>query len=544
MRVGTQMETLFEAVVQYAQRFTSFATIYTANEKTTIDDFVNMDAGGLFDALEKYKHQQDMVAALTPNIDLGLFRLDIRDMITTLRPSPIRCWSLLTEYVPKLTLKNTQTLTDEIGGSIDKLQQQPNTVDEYVSYMQLLTSVSEGLSVTEASVEEVKELARTLSYFSIKFESKPVQHVSKVLSELKAQIQTSSEQAEGNTMTFVKELDKDIPMLKQRVDDVSSKLDVPMFSDPNAPLESVLDHLSKLETLVVCATDDAARVNRYQEVLKLDQTSFEGVDDLKIKFAMTAKLWRAVKEWGEKTSAWNDTKFMQVEIDTVTKEVQQSYKLCVQSEKAMPGNPAVDKLKLQVSKFRNTLPVVQALRNQALQPRHWERVYELIGSELDIDDPEFTLGSLLGMGVDSYMEEIQDISVRASAEASLEEMLSKVEKVWQGAQLNVSTYKEHKDIFILGSIEDVTQQLEESLVCMSTIAGSRYVAPIRDRVESWQKSLLLFQDTLDEWLQVQRNWMYLESIFNQGDIRKQMPNESAKFVKVDGLFVYVRRSSE
>jgi dynein heavy chain len=43
-------------------------------------------------------------------------------------------------------------------------------------------------------------------------------------------------------------------------------------------------------------------------------------------------------------------------------------------------------------------------------------------------------------------------------------------------------------------------QLEDSLVSIGTIAGSRYVGPIRDEVEQWQKDLMLFQETLDEWL--------------------------------------------
>merc|ERR1719386_338659 len=95
----------------------------------------------------------------------------------------------------------------------------------------------------------------------------------------------------------------------------------------------------------------------------------------------------------------------------------------------------------------------------------------------------------------------------------------------------VNQYKDNA--YILGSVEEITVALEDSLVNISTIAGSRFVGPIRGEVEEWQKNLLLFQETLDEWLQVQRNWMYLESIFGSGDIKKQLPNESAKFMEID-----------
>eukprot|EP00931_Biecheleriopsis_adriatica_P066335 TRINITY_DN4071_c0_g1_i5.p1 TRINITY_DN4071_c0_g1~~TRINITY_DN4071_c0_g1_i5.p1 ORF type:complete len:3484 (+),score=878.42 TRINITY_DN4071_c0_g1_i5:1149-10454(+) len=100
-------------------------------------------------------------------------------------------------------------------------------------------------------------------------------------------------------------------------------------------------------------------------------------------------------------------------------------------------------------------------------------------------------------------------------------------------ELVINPYKDSKDLFILGSTEEITVALEDSLVNISTIAGSRFVGPIRGEVEQWQKDLMLFQETLDEWLNVQRNWMYLESIFSSGDIKKQLPTESDMFAKVD-----------
>ena len=38
--------------------------------------------------------------------------------------------------------------------------------------------------------------------------------------------------------------------------------------------------------------------------------------------------------------------------------------------------------------------------------------------------------------------------------------------------------------------------LDDSVVNISTIAGSRHVGPIKPRVEDWQKQLALFADTL------------------------------------------------
>jgi dynein heavy chain len=46
--------------------------------------------------------------------------------------------------------------------------------------------------------------------------------------------------------------------------------------------------------------------------------------------------------------------------------------------------------------------------------------------------------------------------------------------------------------------------LEDSLVTMSTILASRFVAGVRAEVEKVERQLNTFSDTLDQWVQVSR----------------------------------------
>eukprot|EP01138_Halocafeteria_seosinensis_P006356 gb/GECG01006497.1/.p1 GENE.gb/GECG01006497.1/~~gb/GECG01006497.1/.p1 ORF type:complete len:3153 (+),score=416.35 gb/GECG01006497.1/:1-9459(+) len=119
----------------------------------------------------------------------------------------------------------------------------------------------------------------------------------------------------------------------------------------------------------------------------------------------------------------------------------------------------------------------------------------------------------------------------------------KVTSVWEDLDLPVMPYKNSKDVFILGSVEEITAALDESLVTINTILGSRYAGDIREEVEQWQSKLMQLSETLDEWLNCQKQWMYLETIFAADDIKRQLAEESKRFATVDKSWKSIMRKT-
>jgi dynein heavy chain len=112
---------------------------------------------------------------------------------------------------------------------------------------------------------------------------------------------------------------------------------------------------------------------------------------------------------------------------------------------------------------------------------------------------------------------------------------------WTGIEFVVKPYKDFKDCYILGAVDEITAALEDSMVTMAAIVASRFVAGIHTEVERLEGQLRLFSEVLDEWLECQKNWIYLESIFSAPDIQRQLPHESKAFFTVDKAFRDIMR---
>ncbi len=211
-----------------------------------------------------------------------------------------------------------------------------------------------------------------------------------------------------------------------------------------------------------------------------------------------------------------------------------------------------------LEKLRTKLWIVECLTNEAVlkKPSIWKDIFR--ECELSYIEPnnEMTLMILIDHGISGYREKIEEITKRVEKQWNFEKKLVEMQEKLRSIKLEVNIYFKKAILFtlffkffvffhlkivpykktntyILKSSEDIQHLIEENLNTVLLMKASPYSKTITQKVKDLENKLVLFQDTLENLVQLQKNWLYLEPIFASEDFQKNMMEEKKNFEKRD-----------
>ncbi|VVC32081.1 Dynein heavy chain, domain-2,Dynein heavy chain domain,Dynein heavy chain, domain-1,Dynein heavy chain, P- [Cinara cedri] len=191
-----------------------------------------------------------------------------------------------------------------------------------------------------------------------------------------------------------------------------------------------------------------------------------------------------------------------------------------------------------LKELRHGIPILLQLKNNALKPRHWKEMLDVIGVQFNSDKDILSFGTVLKMRAVKHKHIIQNVLTKAIDEYNIEQKLREINERWNTMRLNIEKYSniilqvEHK----LCGVHDVLQILEDDQITMHKMMNSHSVEPFLIEVETWQKNLSIVNEVLNKWWFVQQKWFHLAQIFGRNDFSYILPKKIKKLNELNTFY--------
>ncbi|XP_023571555.1 dynein heavy chain 12, axonemal isoform X4 [Octodon degus] len=304
-------------------------------------------------------------------------------------------------------------------------------------------------------------------------------------------------------------------------------------------------------------------INKEEELFKWELTKYPELDNLKNNIEPYHKFFNLVLKWQRAEKRWMDGGFldlngesMEADVDEFSREIfktlkffQMKHKKELQEkrkalrkrsvteerpEEEPKENPTIimcATIMEQIKVFKECIPTVSILCNPGMRARHWKQMSEIVGYDLTPDSGT-TLRKVLKLNLAPYLDKFEVISAGASKEFSLEKAMHAMIGTWDAISFHISLYRD-TGVYILSAVDEIQAILDDQIIKTQTMRGSPFIKPFEKEIKAWEDRLIRIQETIDEWLKVQAQWLYLEPIFCSEDIMQQMPEEGRQFHTVD-----------
>ncbi|XP_031754732.1 dynein heavy chain 3, axonemal [Xenopus tropicalis] len=334
----------------------------------------------------------------------------------------------------------------------------------------------------------------------------------------------------------------------KRLADVAAEVKEFQRKERMSEAPAYLQKLNAINGKIQESIEELAMINKEEVLLETGQISaFNQIEEIcKLKEPYET-LWATAVQFTAKYDKWMNGSFLQVNAEEVEEEVQNLWKASYRLTKVFyhpdlhgPLKVATT-IKTKLEKFKINMPLISALCTPGIKLRHWSLISEKVG--FDITPHESTsLLEVLQLGLEKYLDELNQISSQASKEYGLEKALNKMKTDWENVCFIFTPYKD-RNVHVLAAVDDIQVLLEDHIVKTTTMKGSPFIAPFEKEILAWESKLWLLQEVLDSWLKVQMAWLYLEPIFGSEDIRNQIPVEGKKFEIVDANWRLIMKES-
>ncbi|NWY63744.1 DYH9 protein, partial [Erithacus rubecula] len=486
--------------------------------------------------LGSYERLYEEVAQLQPICTFqGWLRLDARPFRAALL-NEIKRWSLVFK----------QHLLDHVTHSLADLEEFIQTTEKglsrkveegdsggLVEVMGHLLAVKERHSATDAMFEPLKETIELLRAY----EQELPEEVHQQLEELPEQWSQVKKLAEAVRQQVAPLQAGQVSALRQRCAAFDARqlrlrqrfsTEAPFRFDTEKPYQLLDAKHMEIKQMESAMTSIYESAGLFEVVVP----EYKQLKQCRKELCLLKELWDMISLVNSSLDDWQSTRWVDINVENMDVECRKFAREIRSLDKEMRPWDAFSGLDSKVKNTLTALKAVAELQNPAIRERHWKQLMQATGVRF-VMGSDTTLADLLRLNLHEFEGEVHGIVDKAVREMSMEKVLKELRVTWSSRQFQ---YEPHPrtSIPLLKPDEELIETLEDNQVQLQNLMSSKYIAFFLEEVSAWQRKLSTADSVISLWLEVQRTWSHLESIFiGSGDIRAQLPQDSRRFEGID-----------
>lgn len=306
------------------------------------------------------------------------------------------------------------------------------------------------------------------------------------------------------------------------------------------PPEEAVSTLTEFDTGFAKLRDQAEMVAKAKEALDLPPSVthalpslLEEVQDFKSVWANLKTVWDGITDLKEQL--WSSIQ---------PRKLRQSLEKLIQTTKDMPSRmrqyAAFEHVQTVLRGLIKVNPLLSDMRSDAVKERHWAKIFKALKPSQRYSSISMTLGDIWDLKLGPSEVVIRDVIAQAQGEMALEEFLRQVKETWQNYSLDLINYQNR--CRLIRGWDELFAKCSEQLNSLQAMRHSPYYKVFEEDASTWEERLNRVHVLFDVWIDVQRQWVYLEGVFTgNADIKALLPTESNRFNNINTEFMAVLR---
>ncbi|KAL8700215.1 MAG: hypothetical protein Q9224_001067, partial [Gallowayella concinna] len=303
----------------------------------------------------------------------------------------------------------------------------------------------------------------------------------------------------------------------------------------NIPPEQAILTLKSFEMRSNTLRAEAEMLSKAKEALDLSGTPDNALANISDEVQDFMSVWAALSTIWKNLSDLRETHWATLQ----PRKVRQSIDGLLQMTKEMPSRmrqyAAFEHIQAVLRQYLKVNPLLADMKSEAVRERHWIRIYKALRPGKRFSQVSMNLGDVWDLQLPAAEPIIRDVIAQAQGEMALEEFLKQVRDTWQNYSLDLVNYQ-NKCRLIKGW-DDLFARCSEHLNSLQAMRHSPYYKEFEEDAAAWEDKLNRVHILFDVWIDVQRQWVYLEGVFTgNADIKHLLPVESSRFQNINSEF--------